>query len=49
MQLLFTGSSLKGRKSFEGLIKNKSLIVLDLSDNDLRDQHGEFLLEFIRI
>jgi len=49
MQLLFTGSSLKGRKHFEGLIKNKSLSVLNLNDNDLRDSHGEFLLEFIQI
>ena len=49
MLLLLTGSSKKGKKHFEGLIKNKSLQVLDLSDNDLRDSHGELLLEFIRI
>jgi hypothetical protein len=49
MLLLFTGSKTKGNKNFEGLIKNKSLEVLDLSDNDLNDEHGELIIEFLRV
>jgi len=49
MLLLFTGSKSKSNKNFEGLIKNKSLQVLDLSDNELTDQHGELIIEFLRV
>jgi Ran GTPase-activating protein (RanGAP) involved in mRNA processing and transport len=49
MLLLFTGSKSKSNKKFEGLIKNKSLQVLDLSDNELADQHGELIIEFLRV
>ena len=49
MLLLFTGSNNKRNKFFEGLIKNKSLEVLDLSDNDLKDAHGDLVCEFIRV
>ena len=49
MLLLFTGSKAKGNTNFEGLIKNKSLEVLNLSDNDLKDEHGELIIEFLRV
>jgi hypothetical protein len=33
----------------DGLLENKSLEVLDLSDNDLNNAHGIMILKFIKI
>lgn len=33
----------------DGLLENKSLEILDLSDNDLTNAHGIMILKFIKI
>jgi len=46
---LDTVSKKDGNSKEEGLLENTSLELLDLSDNDLTNAHGNILLKFIKI
>ena len=46
---LFTGTRNKSEGSLEGLIKNRSIEILDLSDNDLNDDHSELILDLVKM